>query len=183
MFSCSIIPNKRKNYWKRARRQDDGGGRRRWGGGSSRDPLGRAIEAVRIVTKAGAARNFQRDRLSRQCSGGDDRSIPRKDTVSNEKECNRVGTPFKSIQRDQSKFLPLPRSRWLSSFLELTFSIKTTYHALLFRFALTLMPQTYTRTRTQWSEDFAKSDQSPSTPLRALIKRRHRNRPIGLVVS
>lgn len=182
MFSCSIIPNKR-NYWKRARRQDDGGGRRRWGGGSSRDPLGRAIEAVRIVTKAGAARNFQRDRLSRQCSGGDDRSIPRKDTVSNEKECNRVGTPFKSIQRDQSKFLPLPRSRWLSSFLELTFSIKTTYYALLFRFALTLMPQTYTRTRTQWSEDFAKSDQSPSTPLRALIKRRHRNRPIGLVVS
>lgn len=50
-------------------------------------------------------------------------------------------------------------------------------------YALTLMPRTYTRTRTQWSEDFAKSDQSPSTPPRALIKRRHRNRPIGLVVS
>lgn len=33
------------------------------------------------------------------------------------------------------------------------------------------------------NEDFAKSDQSPSTPPRALIKRRHRNRPIGLAVS
>lgn len=93
--------SRRKEYWKRARRQGDGGGRRRRGGGEwgivTRSVWGESdccapIEAVRIVTNAGATRNFQRDRLlSRQYSGGDHRSIPRKDTtqpLSNEKECD-----------------------------------------------------------------------------------------------
>lgn len=63
-----------------ARHQDHRGGR---GEGSSRDRLRwKPIEAVRIVTNAGAARNFQRDRLSRQQWRAIIARFPRKDTQS-----------------------------------------------------------------------------------------------------
>ena len=85
--------------------EEGGGGEGEWGI-VTRSVWGESdccapIEAVRIVTNVGAARNFQRDRLlSRQYSGGDHRSIPRKDTtqpLSNEKECDASWNRFKGI--------------------------------------------------------------------------------------
>lgn len=83
---------------------------------------------------------------------------------------------LKSIQRDQSKLLALG-SRPVIVLLSRADLLDKNH---LPRSALPLLMRSYAadvtrvHTYTQWSEDFAKSGQSLSTPLRALIKRRHR---------
>lgn len=132
------------------------------------------IEAVRIVTNAGAARNFQRSPATKWRRS----SFRFHGKTQNEK----VQPSWHTVVQDRFKGInPSCYAAALSvivllSRADLLDKNHLPHSALPLR-SYAADVHTYT------TEDFAKSDQSPSTPPRALIKRRHRNRPIGLAVS